>query len=166
VFVADDWERRDAEPFTRDGKLGNLDALRHGAHSPRTLRSRAVEIADTLAEIAPWTALPPFRAALDDLAFGTAQLEALRADMSDRGMLNDDRQPVGSANFHQRVQGTVNRLRSELGLTAVAWGRLVASLGSGDAESASRSLEHLQAVGRDLDRTIRALPGGVDVGAE
>ena len=116
--------------------------------------------------VAPWAALPTFRGALDDLGFAMAQLEVLRADMSERGMLDEERQPVGAANYHQRVQGTVSRLRSELGLTPVAWGRLVQSLGSGDAETATRSLEHLQEVGRDLDRTIRALPGGVDVGSE
>lgn len=143
-------------------EVDNLAALKHGAHSPRTLRSRAAEIADVLAEIDPWCALPTFRGALDDLAFALAQLEVLRADMDERGMLTDDRQPVGSANYHQRVQGTVNRLRSEMGLTPVAWGRLVQSLGSGDVATATRSLEQLQEVGRELDRTVRALPGGDD----
>lgn len=118
-----------------------------------------------LVEIAPWCGIATFRPALEDLAFAMAQLEVLRADMSDNGMLDGERQPVGGANFHQRVQGTVNRLRADLGLTASAWSRLVKSLGSADGEAVGRGIEALQRIGAELDRSLRALPGGDDSAA-
>jgi hypothetical protein len=152
------WQARPAEPF----EPGNTAAVTHGAYSPRLLLERASEIAGTLVEIAPWCGIATFAGTLNDLAFALAQLEVLRRDMSENGMLDDEREPTGSANFHNRVQGTVNRLRGELGLTPSAWSRLVQSLGSADGAAVERGIEALQRIGAELDRSLRALPGGDD----
>jgi hypothetical protein len=152
------WQPRPKAPYGP----GNLAALKHGAHSPRTLRTRAAEIAEQLAALAPWCALAPFRSALDDLAFGLAQLEVLRDDMDARGLLDDARHPVGSANFHSRVQSTVHRLRGELGLSPSSWAKLVARLGTADGDAVAHGIAALQEIGRELDRTMRALPGADD----
>jgi hypothetical protein len=56
-----------------------------------------------------------------------------------------------------RLESRATTLCSELGLTGTASAKLAARLGSADGEAAARGIEALQAIGNELDRSLRAL---------
>lgn len=146
---------RDATPYL----IGNFEAERHGALSPRRVQPVADEIAAELADVAPWTAQRAFGASVASWAFAEAQCHLLRRYIDERGMLDDQGVPLPATALLDKVEARAGRLRGELGLTPNAWAKLVARLGSADHDAAARGLEHLRAVGRELARTA-ALPGG------
>jgi hypothetical protein len=107
---------------------GNLDALRHGADSPRMVAPLAQEFERALLLVAPWTARPAFDVARASLARVEAQLALLHSYLDAHGLLDDDGQPPPAANRLNRLEARASTLRGELGLTPLALTKLLGTL--------------------------------------
>ena len=92
------------------------------------LRPLAENIARRLPEVAPWTARPPFDAALQSLAWIEAQIVFLRGRVDEYGMLDSRGQSQPATTLLQRLERQASTLRAELGLTPQALARLLGSL--------------------------------------
>ena len=80
---------------------GNLNAVKHGIHSPRLLQSRASEIADELTQA--FTFSPPERLAVQEAARCIAILEAIDRDLDERGLVDKAGEPRYLLNHRARV---------------------------------------------------------------
>lgn len=149
---------RDAQPY----EAGNDAATTHGAFSKRKVQPLADAIAEQAASAAPWTQQRVFAPTVQAWAWAEAQATLLRMYVDDRGMLDDDGQPLPALALLDRTEVRAARLRSELGFSPSSWARLIARLGSAKGEAVAHGIAALQEVGRELDRTMRALPGGGD----
>jgi len=136
---------------------GNAAALTHGAFSAGRVQPVADALAEQLAETAPWTAQPAFRAVVASWAYAEAQAALLRLWLDREGVLDDEGAPRPATALLEKVESRAAHGRGELGLTPASWARLVARLGSADAEHAARGLESLRRVGAELVRSA-ALP--------
>lgn len=144
------WSR---PPFERD----NVAALHHGARSARTVQPIADEIAAQLAEIAPWASLPAFGAAVAAWSYTEAQAVLLRRWIDEHGVFDSDGVPVPAMSSLDRTEARAARLRGELGLTPLAWSRLLATLGSADPARSAAALDALKATGRELAEATREI---------
>jgi hypothetical protein len=140
-----------------DFRSGNVEALTHGATSPRLVAPIAERLADELVAVAPWCAVPAFRDAVESWAWARAQSHLLRAYIDENGPLDDEGRPRPACALLDRVEARADRLRDGFGLTPNAWAKLVDRLGNADAETAARGLAELRAIGAEL---ARALPEG------
>lgn len=80
---------------------GNLNAARHGAHSPRLIEARAAELASELAESFVFS--PPQRLALHEAARCAAILEAIDRDLDQRGLVDKAGKPRYLLNHRGRI---------------------------------------------------------------
>lgn len=80
---------------------GNLNATKHGIHSPRLIQSRATEIADELTQA--FTFSPPERLAVHEAARCIAILEAIDRDLDERGLVDKSGEPRYLLNHRARV---------------------------------------------------------------
>lgn len=127
---------------------GNTAALTHGADSPRQVQPLADRIAAELVEVAPWCGHPAFAAEVQAAAWEEARVRLLQAWVNEYGLLDD--RSEGALSQLERAQGRASRLRSNLGLSPIAWAKVLASLASAKSEAAAGELEALAAVGREL----------------
>jgi hypothetical protein len=142
--------RREARPY----EPGNVEALRHGAWSARSVEPVAVALCSDLAECAPWTRQPAFRGAVESWAHAEAQVRLLREYVAEHGALDERGVPRPCMALLDRTETRLVRLRDVLGLSPAAWSRLVATLGSADAEAAVAGLERLRSIGRELSEAV------------
>ena len=80
---------------------GNLNAAKHGIHSPRLIQARAAEIADELTQ--SYTFSPPERLAVHEAARCIAILEAIDRDLDERGLVDKAGEPRYLLNHRARV---------------------------------------------------------------
>jgi hypothetical protein len=66
---------------------GNLAALRHDVHSPRTLAPVADQLAAGLALSAPWTSAESFQGTVASWSWAEAQAVVLRAYLDEHGLV-------------------------------------------------------------------------------
>ena len=137
---------------------GNTAALTHGADSPRTVLPLADELAAQLVEVAPWCGHAAFAAEVQAWSWEEARVRLLQGWVNERGLLDEDSE--GALGQLERAQGRASRLRSNLGLSPVAWAKVLASLASAKDEGAASELEALAAVGRELQGRAGELEEG------
>jgi hypothetical protein len=131
---------------------GNLNAAKHGIHSPRLIQSRATEIADELTQA--FTFLPPERLAVQEAARCIAILEAIDRDFDERGLVDKAGEPRYLLNHRARVS---RQLEQWLGKVSSAIERQLANKQeSPQAEFADyvRALQQI-ALGQDQTATAR-----------
>jgi hypothetical protein len=80
---------------------GNLNAVKHGVHSPRLIQARAAEIASELAESFEFS--PAERLAVHETARCIAILEAIDTDLDQRGLVDRAGQPRYLLNHRSRT---------------------------------------------------------------
>jgi hypothetical protein len=80
---------------------GNLNAVRHGAHSPRLIQERATEIAAELTQSFAFS--PTQRLAVHEVACCMAILEAIDRDLDERGLEDKRGRPRYLLNHRWRV---------------------------------------------------------------
>jgi hypothetical protein len=129
---------------------GNLDALKHGARSPRILAPIAEQLAGGLADLAPWTSAASFQGTVASWSWAEAQAVVLRAYLDEHGLVDDDGQPRPAAGMLERVEARLAGLRAQLGLTPLALGKLLATLSQVDGDKGAEGLEALRRVGAEL----------------
>jgi hypothetical protein len=122
---------RHKEPFTSEGKIGNLDALRHGALSPRLIEPRAIELVGALVALAhdPDSSVgylkdPAYQPAIRAWARVESSLERLDAYLSDVGLLDDEGPPRPATRLQDRMETRSESLRARLGLDPLSRARL------------------------------------------
>ena len=126
------------------------------------LRPLADEIAQRLPAVAPWTARPPFDAALQSLAWIEAQIVVLRGWVDQHGLLDAHGQTRPAATLLQRLESQASTLRAELGLTPQALARLLGSLATvATAGSDNGGLSALKAEGQRIVATRQETLGRV-----
>jgi hypothetical protein len=129
---------------------GNLVRLKHGARAPRILAPIADQLGTGLAELAPWTSAPSFQGTVASWSWAEAQAVVLRAYLDEHGLVDDDGQPRPAAGMLERVETRLAGLRSQLGLTPLALGKLLATLSQVDGDKGSQGLEALRRAGAEL----------------
>jgi hypothetical protein len=80
---------------------GNLNAAKHGVHSPRLIQPRATEIADELTQSFAFS--PPERLAVHEAARCIAILEAIDCDLDERGLVDNAGEPRYLLNHRARI---------------------------------------------------------------
>lgn len=138
---------------------GHTLSMRHGAKSARMVAPIAEQMASELSAAAPWTSGAQFAPTVAAWAWAEAQAQLVRQHLDEIGLLDEDGQPRGAANFLDRVEGRAAKLRAELGLTPASMVKLLGGLSSIDAGAAQGGLEALKAAGRQI-RTAAELPAG------
>jgi hypothetical protein len=159
------------EPF----EPGNTVSLRHGARSARTVAPIAGQLAEGLADAAPWTAAAAFGPTVQAWSWVEAQCVLYRAWFDEHGLLDDDGTPRPGLERWDAAERRAASLRAELGLTPQSLGQLLARAASvASATNDEHALEALRAEGgrilaarvvRDARPALEALPeGSVDHG--
>jgi hypothetical protein len=92
---------------------GNLNAVRHGAHSPRLIEARAVEIASELAQSFAFSATE--RLAVREAARCAAILEAIDRDLDERGLVDRRGGPRYLLNHRWRVSRQLDHWLERIG---------------------------------------------------
>jgi hypothetical protein len=130
------------------------------------LRPLAEKFAQRLPEVAPWTARPPFDAALQSLAWIEAQIVFLRRWVDEHGVLDANGQVQPATTLLQRLERQASTLRAELGLTPQALARLLGSLAT--VATAGSDNGGLTALKQEGQRIVATRPEtlGVAVTAE
>jgi hypothetical protein len=80
---------------------GNLNAVKHGVHSPRLIQTRASEIATELTQSFDFS--PAERLAVHEAARCIAILEAIDRDLDQRGLVDKEGQPRYLLNHRSRT---------------------------------------------------------------
>jgi hypothetical protein len=80
---------------------GNLNAAKHGVHSPRLIQARAAEIAGELTQSFEFS--PAERLAVHETARCIAILEAIDRDLDQRGLVDKEGQPRYLLNHRSRT---------------------------------------------------------------
>ena len=137
-----------------------LETRRTATHQ---LRPVAEEIARRMPEVAPWTARPPFDAALQSLAWIEAQIVVLRGWVDAHGLLDPRGQVQPAATLLHRLERQALTLRAELGLTPQALARLLGSLATvATAGSDNGGLTALKKEGQRIVATRRTTLDSAD----
>jgi hypothetical protein len=126
------------------------------------LQPIADQLAAGLAELAPWTSAASFASATASWSWAEAQVYVLRAYLDEHGLVDDEGQPRPASRMLEQVEGRLAGLRSQLGLTPLALGRLLATLSQVDADKGEQGLEALRAAGAELRQAadLRMVEGG------
>ena len=154
------------EPF----EPGNSVSLRHGARSARTVAPIAGQLAEGLAEAAPWTAAAAFEPTVQAWSWVEAQCVLYRAWFDEQGLLGQEGEPRPGLGRWDAAERRAASLRAELGLTPQSLGQLLARAASvASATNDEQALEALRAEGqrilasrvvRDAGPALEALPEG------
>ncbi len=134
MTTAEQWRRRDAEPF----EPGNTKALVHGANSERSLEAKAAEVRAHLVELAPWCDKPAFAPALARFLRAEAR-ELLLHEHIERVVASEGAGAV-SAKVWEQVTAAANsaaKLSGLLGLDPSSYARLRATVGQADVSQAT-----------------------------
>jgi hypothetical protein len=110
----------------------------------------AGELAAELARVAPWTAAPTFERVVVSWAWAEAQAGVLRRWLDEHGVLDENGEQRPAATMLASVEGRLAGLRAQLGLTPLALARLLAMLGTVDADRGEQGLEALRRAGAEL----------------
>lgn len=111
------------EPFG----AGNRAAERHGAWSERRIAPLAERLAAELAESAPWTCRPAYRATVAAWARAEVRVQLIERWLDEVGDLDELGRPRAASGWLDRLESRAMRLRSELGLSPQSLARLLLS---------------------------------------
>jgi hypothetical protein len=106
---------------------GNRNAVRFGVYSPRALAPRAREVADALLD-APH-AVPLDQIAAEEIGSLVATIEAIDADLAQRGLIDGDGNARTILDYRGRLSGRLERWLREFGATPssrIEWAERVA----------------------------------------
>jgi hypothetical protein len=129
---------------------GHESRLEHGARSTRRVSPLADQLAAEVVQVAPWAAAPTFTGVVASWAWAEAQLHLLRRYLDEHGPLDEDGTPRTAMALLSRVEGRLDGLRTQLGLTPLALARLLGALSQVDGERGEQGLEALRRVGAQL----------------
>lgn len=131
-------------------EAGNTVALKHGAYSSRHVEPLARRIADTLVEVAPWSAAPTFAAARRAWSWAEAEAELLRAFVNEHGLLDTEGEERPAAKALHRAEAKARNLRSDLGLDPMSCAKLMSLVAGLDAALPDDARDQLLAEGRRI----------------
>ncbi|MDA8046505.1 MAG: hypothetical protein M0Z30_14905 [Actinomycetota bacterium] len=135
----------------RDAWPGNDLALKHGAWSDRRVGPLAAELTAELAETAPWTSRPAFRATVAAWARVEARVRLVSDWLDTVGDLDEQGRPRPATVLLDRLEARAGKLRAALGLDPGSLARLMATV------SAVRRSEAAALGGDPLDGVLAEL---------
>lgn len=138
----------------KDFEENNEAALVHGGRSISHARPIAEALRPMVLDGAPWLAEPIYAGAVEEYLYDEARALLLRRYLDEVGHLNDEGEERSAARTYDRVQGRLNKHRTELGLTPRALGKILRDLN--EVESATGDEEGAEAIRAEAARMLAA----------
>jgi hypothetical protein len=145
-------------------EAGNEAGLKHGAASARRISPVAETLRAQVEQAAPWTAAAPFARVLESWAWTEARCTLYRQWFDERGLSDQDGQPLPGLVEWDRCERRAATLRDQLGLTPASLVGILARVAATTPEAMAGSLDRLRAAGAAIRAAAeaRALEGGSD----
>lgn len=129
---------------------GNDAAVRHGGYSAERWRPIADELANRLAEVAPWSSAPPFTFTVAAWARAEAQAVLVADWLDEHGVLDEEGNPRPAVATFDRFDRSAQALRTELGISPVSLARLLRDVRAVEGAVEGTGLEALVEEGRKI----------------